>query len=148
MFKRAEKLEVEIHLPIAWAIERATAGAGETTARDHAVVEQRQGGVWILPPHLREQLVPGVFGVAQHRLDKHQLQIFFRLDRWLRERAVQGVGGFEQSNVCWRVQCRIEPGAGQGDGGQPSGQCCPCKRAGILALACVVHVFAASCLVP
>ncbi|MNN89348.1 hypothetical protein D3C81_2071560 [compost metagenome] len=39
-----EKAEVEIHLLIARAIERATAGAGETTAGDHAVFEQRQGG--------------------------------------------------------------------------------------------------------
>ncbi|MNG05332.1 hypothetical protein D3C84_885170 [compost metagenome] len=76
-----EEFQIEINLPIARAIERTAAGTGVTTGRDHAIVVKRQFGMWIVPSRLGKDLFPGVFGVAQHRLNKRQLQVLYGLNR-------------------------------------------------------------------
>jgi hypothetical protein len=70
-----EELQIEIHLPVARAIERTDRRIGEAAGRADATAKEHQRRVAILLAGLLEQRAPSIFGIAQNRLNEGDLRI-------------------------------------------------------------------------
>src|SRR6185369_7332065 len=65
-----EEIEIEIDLLIAWAIERSDRRLREAAGGLGAAGEQHQLGLAILRADLRQELMPGVFGIGENDGDE------------------------------------------------------------------------------
>src|SRR4029450_3048529 len=65
-----EERLVQVDLAIARAVEGPACPAGAPARRVHAPPEEYEPGRLVLPPHLLEELPPGVFGVSNDARDE------------------------------------------------------------------------------
>src|SRR4029453_17700400 len=65
-----EERLVQVDLATARAVEGPDCRAGEPARRVHAPPEEYEPGRLVLPPHLLEELPPGVFGVSNDARDE------------------------------------------------------------------------------
>src|SRR5262249_33040479 len=74
----AEELEVEVDLPIGWAIERTDRGAGLPARGVDRSAEEDQSRRLVAAAALLEQPAPGVLEVSEHGADEVRLRIVRR----------------------------------------------------------------------
>src|SRR5215813_11813117 len=65
-----EERLVQVHLAVAWTVERPDRRAGQPARRLDATAEQHEPRRLILPPHLLENLPPGVLGISNDARDE------------------------------------------------------------------------------
>src|SRR5262245_37644003 len=65
-----EERLVQGHVAVARTVERSDRRAGQPARRVDATAEEHEPGRLVLPPHLLEDLSPGVLGVADDARDE------------------------------------------------------------------------------